>query len=170
MGYRGESLARFMKAAAPTLLGLFGVIILSLPIRLFEGIIPTPIFPLVVVFFWSIYGPNLLPPLSVFFIGLLQDLLSGGPLGMWAGVYLLTQYIVMTQRPYFLGREQRVVLLGFALAAAGSGIILWLVMSLMSGVLLPVRGLIFQLIATVAIYPLFGIGFGHLHRRVLVEA
>lgn len=169
MGYRGESLSRFAKAAAPTLLGLLGVIILSLPVRLFEGAVPTPVLPLVVVFFWSIYSPNYLPPFSVFFIGLLQDLLSGGPLGMWAGVYLLTQYIVMTQRPYFLGREQRVVWLGFALAAAGSGIILWLVMSLMSGVLLPVRGLIFQMLATVAIYPLFGAGFGHLHRRVLVE-
>jgi hypothetical protein len=40
----------------------------------------------------------------------------------------------------------------------------------MSGVLLPLRGLAAQMTATVLIYPLFGVAFRHLHRRVLVEA
>ena len=61
------------------LLGVFGVVILALPVRFFDGAVPTPIIPLVIVFFWSIYGPNYLPALSVFLIGLLQDLLTGGP-------------------------------------------------------------------------------------------
>lgn len=169
MGYRAENLLRLLKAAAPTLLGVFGVLILALPVRILEGVVPTPIIPLVIVFFWSIYGPNYLPAVSVFFIGLLQDLLTGGPLGLWAGVYLVAQFVVMSQRPYFLGREQKVVWLGFALVAAGASVILWLVMSLMSGVLLPAGALIFQMLATVMIYPLFGIAFGELHRRVLVE-
>lgn len=170
MGYRAETLFRLFKAAAPTLLGVLGVLILAAPIRLFEGVAPTPILPLVIVFFWSVYGPDYLPPFSVFMIGLLQDLLTGSPLGLWPAVYLVTQYIVMSQRAYFLGREQKVVWLGFALASAGAGLILWLVMSLMSGVLLPVRHLLLQLAATVLIYPLFGVAFGELHRRVLVEA
>ena len=75
----------------------------------------------------------------------------------------------MSQRAYFLGREQKVVWIGFAFAALGAGLILWLVMSLMSGVLLPLRFLLLQLAATIAIYPLFGAAFGELHRRVLVE-
>lgn len=170
MGYRAENLIRLLKAAAPTLLGLAGVIILALPIRLLEGWAPTPLIPLVVVFFWSIYGPDYMPPLSVFVIGVLQDLLTGGPLGLWAVVYLVTQYIVLSQRPYFLGREQKVVWIGFALAAAGASVILWLVMSLMSGVILPVGALVAQMVATVLIYPAFGVAFRQLHRRVLVEA
>ncbi len=170
MGARAEGLSRLAKAATPTALGLFGVIALALPVRLFEGHLPMPVIPLAVVFFWSVYAPNYLPALSVFFVGLLQDLLSGGPLGLWPAVYLITQYIVLSQRFYFLGREQRVVWLGFALAAAGAGIILWLIMSLMSGVLLPIRSLALQMLATVAIYPAFGFAFSHLHRRVLVEA
>lgn len=170
MGYRAENLFRLFKAAAPTMLGVLGVLLLAAPIRLFEGFAPTPILPLVIVFFWSIYGPDYLPPLSVFVIGLLQDLLTGGPLGLWPAVYLVTQYIVMSQRAYFIGREQKVVWIGFAFASAGAGLILWLVMSLMSGALLPVRFLLLQLAATIAIYPLFGVVFGELHRRVLVEA
>ena len=169
MGYRAENLLRLFKAASPTLLGLFGVILLVLPIRLFEGLAPTPIIPLIVVFFWSIYGPDYMPSVSAFFIGLLQDLLSGGPLGLWAGVYLITQYLVLTQRAYFVGREQKVVWLGFAFAAANACVILWLVMSLMSGVLLPVRALLAQMVATVLFFPVFSFAFGELHRRVLVE-
>lgn len=170
MGYRAENLLRLLKAAAPAMLGVLGVLILAAPLRLFEGAVPTPVIPLVIVFFWSVYGPDYLPPFVVFIIGILQDLLVGGPIGLWAAVYLATQYIVMSQRSYFLGREQKVVWLGFAFAAAGAGIILWLVMCLMSGAVLPVAYPALQLLTTVLIYPLFGSLFGALHRRVLVEA
>lgn len=169
MTRRAESLSRIVKALTPTLLGLLGVILLALPVRFAEGVVPTPLFPLVVVFFWSIYAPNYLPAASLFVMGLLQDFLTGGPLGLWPAVYLATQYIVLSQRGYFAGREQQVVLLGFAFAAAGSGLIVWLVMSLMSGAILPFWGLAFQLLATIAVYPLFGAAFGRLHRRVIVE-
>ncbi|WP_411816100.1 hypothetical protein [Hyphococcus sp. DH-69] len=170
MGYRAENLFRLLKAITPTILGLIGVVMLAAPIRLFEGFAPTPIIPLVVVFFWSIYDPDSLPSFSVFLIGIVQDLLTGGPLGLWPLVYLSTQFIVMAQRSYFLGREQKVVWVGFGFAAAGAGLILWLVMSLMSGVLLPIWSLVLQLAATIMIYPLFGAAFSELHRRVLVEA
>ncbi len=170
MGYRAQNLLSMLKAMTPTLLGLLGVLILALPLRLFEDALPTPIIPLVVVFFWSIYSPDYLPSPSIFVIGILQDLLMGGPLGLWAAVYLVTQYIVSSQRAYFLGREQKVVWLGFALAAAAASLMLWLVMSLMSGALLPVGALAAQITATVLIYPLFGAAFRELHSRVLVEA
>ncbi|SNT72460.1 rod shape-determining protein MreD [Amphiplicatus metriothermophilus] len=159
-----------MKAATPTLLGLLGVLLLALPLRLFYGGVPTPILPLVVVFFWSVYAPDFLPSPSIFAIGLLQDFLTGGPLGLWPAVYLFTQYIVLSQRSYFLGREQRVVWLGFAFAAAAASVILWLAMSLLSGVLLPIRGLAFQMATTALVYPVFSGAFSHLHRRVLVES
>lgn len=170
MGYRAEQLLAILRSLTPTLLGVFGVIILALPFRFFEGVMPTPIVPLVVVFFWSIYSPDYLPSPSVFAIGILQDLLMGGPLGLWAVVYLVTQFAVSSQRAYFLGREQKVVWMGFALAAAVASLMLWLVMSLMSGVLLPVGALAAQIIATILIYPVFGIAFRELHSRVLVEA
>lgn len=170
MGYRAEQLLAILRSLTPTFLGILGVLILALPIRLFEGALPTPIIPLVVVFFWSIYAPDFLPSPSVFAIGLLQDLLMGGPLGLWASVYLVTQFAVSSQRAYFLGREQKVVWMGFALAATVASLMLWLVMSLMSGALLHVGALAAQVVATILIYPLFGAAFRELHSRVLVEA
>lgn len=169
MSRRAEGLSRLAKAATPTVLGLVGVLLLALPLRLAQGVVPTPVLPLVVVFFWSIYGPSYLPAGGIFVIGLLQDFLTGGPLGLWPAVYLIVQYIALSQRSYFAGRDQGVVWLGFAFAAAVAAIILWLVMSLMSGALLPVGGLFAQMVATVALYPVFAAGFSHLHSRVIVE-
>ncbi|MEQ1929224.1 MAG: rod shape-determining protein MreD [Parvularculaceae bacterium] len=170
MSRRTEGIATLSRAATPTILGLIGVILLAFPLRLAEGLAPTPLLPLVVVFFWTIYGPGLLPAASVFLIGLLQDFLSGGPLGLWPAVYLVTQYVVASQRGYFLGREQRVVWLGFVFAAAGAAFVLWMVMSLMTRTLLPLGGVFWQMAATIAVFPLFSAAFRQLHRRVLREA
>lgn len=169
MASRADNLARMARAAAPTLIGVVGAILLATPIRLFEGSIATPLIPLVVVYFWSLYSPGHLPAASVFFIGLLQDLLSGGPLGLWPAVYLVVQHVAVSQQSYFLGRETHVVWMGFAVAAASVSIILWLFMSLMSATLLPLSGLAWQMLATIAVYPVFAVVFGNLHRRVIIE-
>jgi len=169
MSSRAENLARIARTTAPTLLGFFGVLLLASPLRLFEGTVATPILPLVVVYFWSLYSPGHLPAISVFLIGLLQDLLSGGPLGLWPAVYLAVQYIATSQQAYFLGREVHVVWMGFAVAAVSVSIILWLFMSLLSATLLPIGGLAYQMLTTIAAYPLFAIIFGNLHRRVIIE-
>lgn len=169
MDKRAEGFARLVKAAAPTFFGLFAVILLALPLRLAYGWLPTPVLPLVIVYFWTLYGPSYMPAPSVFAIGLLQDFMTGGPLGLWAAVYLVTQYIVLSQRSYFIGRDLGVVWAGFAFAVVGASLILWLVMSLMSGELLPIWGLALQMAVTVLTYPLFSAAFAHLHRRVIVE-
>ena len=169
MSTRAENLGRIARAAAPTLLGIFGVFLLAAPLRLFEGAVATPLIPLVVVYFWSLYSPGHLPAASVFLIGLLQDLLSGGPLGLWPAVYLAVQYIAVSQQSYFLGREVHVVWMGFAVAAASVSLILWLFMSLMSTALLPLGGLASQMLTTIAVFPVFAVAFGNLHRRVIIE-
>jgi rod shape-determining protein MreD len=157
------------KAATPTVVGVVGVVLLSLPVRLLGGLIPTPMLPLLVVYFWAIFGPGYMPAYSVFLIGLLQDFLTGGPLGLWPAVYLFTQYVVSSQRSYFQGREMRVVWVGFAFAALAAAVIVWLVMSLMSGAVLPIDGLLAQTAVTIVAYPFFAKLFGSVHRRMILE-
>ena len=166
---RAENLSRLLKTLAPTLLGFLGVLLLASPVRLAEGVLPTPLLPLVVVFFWSIYSPQHLPAFGVFLIGIFQDLVSGGPLGMWPTIYLVISHLVATQRAYFQGREQRVVWLGFAVATLIASLILWSVMSLLTGANMPVWRLAAQMAATVAIYPIVASGFEEFHRRVITE-
>ena len=167
---RAENLSRALTSATPTLLGVLGVLVLVSPLRLAEGHVPAPILPLVVVYFWSIYSPSHLPAFGVFLIGLSQDLVSGGPLGLWPSVYLFIRFVVLSQRGYFQGREQRVVWLGFAVVATLAAILLWLAMSLMSRAALSPYYLGLQMLVTVAVYPVIAAFFDEFHRRVIVEA
>ncbi len=169
MATRADNLSRFVKAATPTALGFLGVMLLAAPLRLAEGGLPIPFIPLVVIYFWSIYSPSYLPSPSVFAIGLAQDLVMGGPLGLWSSIYLVSQYTVLSQRSYFQGREQRVVWLGFAVVAGIAATAFWQVMSLMTGTRLPLTPLAVQMLATVAAYPVIAAGFAELHARVIVE-
>lgn len=167
---RAEHVSRIVKSAAPTALGLFGVLLLSSPIRLFEGLVPTPLLPLVVVYFWAIYSPNHLPAIGVFLIGLFQDLLTGGAIGLWPLIYLSISLLVTSQRSYFQGREQRVVWLGFAVSSSIAGLIVWLFSSLLAGGILPLLPLVLQLMTTILAYPIIAALFTELHGRVITEA
>jgi rod shape-determining protein MreD len=169
MTKRSEGLGRLAKAAAPTVVGLIGVVLLALPVRLLGGLVPMPAIPLIIVFFWAIYGPSYLPAFSVFAMGLVQDFLVGGPLGLWPAVYLFAQYVVLSQRGYFIGRDFHVVWIGFGFVAGAAALLVWLVTSVMHGGPLPVQWLAYQTAVTVAVYPAFSRMFGRLHRRVIVE-
>ncbi len=169
MATRADVLMRVGAAATPALLGFLGVLLLASPVRLLGGSIPTPVIPLIIVYFWSLYSPGHLPAASVFAMGLLHDLLSGGPIGLWPTVYLVMQQIAISQQAYFVGRELSVVSIGFAVASLVVSMIVWFVMSLMTATALPLGGLFAQMLVTIVCFPLFAAAFGSLHRRVVIE-
>ncbi len=164
-----SDLKTILLSLTPLALGLFGAILLVTPLRLFQGIVPTPIFPLAVIFFWSIYGPKYLPAPATFVIGVTQDLLMGGPFGVWASVYLVAQFVAQTQRQYFYGRDQHVVWMGFCIATVAAGLLLWIEMSLISRAALPVLPLFAQMGTTMLLYPMLSLAFSSVHKRVIVE-
>lgn len=153
----------------PTFMAIGGVLLLLLPLRLFGDVIPTPIIPLAVVFFWSLYEPDFIPYPVVFLIGLFQDFISGGTVGVWASVYLFSQWIILQQRKYFLGRPQHVVWLGFAVTVAMTSVLLWVEYSLLARAFLPYSSSLLQWLVTVAVYPALSLAFSFLHRRAIVE-
>jgi rod shape-determining protein MreD len=169
MDRRAEGVQRLLKTAGPTLVGVFCVLLVSLPVRPFGGYAPMPVLPLIAIFFWTVQAPAQLPSPSVFLIGLLHDFLSGGPLGLWPAVYLCVQYVVLTQRAYFVGREIQVLWVGFAVAALMASLMIWLVTSLLNGRVLSIAPLLMIMFATVLVYPLFAALFGAAHRRAFRE-
>ena len=60
----------------------------ALPTRL-PGFAPVvPLLPLIGVYYWSIYRPDLMPPALAFGLGILNDVIAGIPLGVSSLVYL----------------------------------------------------------------------------------
>ncbi|MFV3129202.1 rod shape-determining protein MreD [Niveispirillum sp. KHB5.9] len=140
------------------------------------GMVPLPLpgyamvtvpLMLMCLFYWVIHRPDLLRPMVVFAIGLLQDLIGGTPIGMTSMVLVLAYWLLITQRRFFLGRSFLMLWIGFGLVAAGSGAVQWAVFALMTASLLDARPVLVQALLGVALFPLMAWLLQRLHRAYL---
>src|SRR6266702_66775 len=118
-----SALARVDGTAArllPIATTLSAVVISLQPIHVPGYMALTPAFTLMAVYHWTIYRPDLLPPLALFLIGAAQDLLAGAPLGMTALLLLLARAIVLGQRGHFVNRRFPFVWCGFTIVTGGA--------------------------------------------------
>ncbi len=149
----GSRIVRGTAVAVPTIVGLFCVLLAVLPYGAIGGFTLAPIFPLAAIFFFVLTRPDQMTPVSVFFIGLFQDLLTGSPSGLWALVYLTAYVVTAALRVLFVGRSAGAAWPGFLLVAGAVAFGIWLLASLYYGTpvrILPIAG---QLMLTVALYP-----------------
>ena len=58
------------------------------------GWCPPPLLGLMPVYFWCLVRPDLMTPAAAFAIGILQDMMSGGPPGIWTLLLSLTYAVV----------------------------------------------------------------------------
>jgi rod shape-determining protein MreD len=112
-----------------------------------------PALGLISVYFWVVHRPDLMPAWAVFLIGLIQDLLSGGNLGVGTLVLLLVWLVVMTQRRAFSSGSFMLIWVLFILVAGGAQALSWVLNSLLAGLAIDGRPPLFQYVTTVAIYP-----------------
>jgi rod shape-determining protein MreD len=129
-----------------------------------------PAFALMAVYHWTIYRPDLLPPIGLFAAGLAQDFLTGGNVGVNALVFLLARAIVLRHRRYFINCGFAFVWAGFTLLSAGLIFGLWLMQCLMAWHLLDLRGPIFQAVLTIAIFPVGSFVLGRTQRALIGTA
>lgn len=132
---------------------LIGVLLLATPLHLFQGLVPTPFFPMIVIFLYGLDRPASLPPVVTFLMGLLQDMLFGNAIGPWASVYLLLHAAIIWQRSYFAGRDPVVLTTGFGAAAVAALFIYWAEMSILGGRPMPFWTLMGQALVTILVFP-----------------
>src|SRR5258707_424557 len=108
---------RFLIVLIPMLCGLAGALIANIPISVLGGSVPAPLLALVPVYFWCLVRPDLMTPAVAFSIGFAEDVLSGGPPGVWTLAFVLTYALVARQRDSFAGLSGLAAVLGFAAAA-----------------------------------------------------
>jgi rod shape-determining protein MreD len=138
----------------PSLTTFLFVLISVVPLHIPGFAVVTPAFALMAVFHWTIYRSDLLPPLAVFFAGLLLDLLNGTPyVGTSALSLLLTRSVLMGQRRFFINRLFPVLWAGFLATAAAVVTFEWALVSLLHGSALGLRPFIFEAALTVASFP-----------------
>ena len=149
-------LDQFARQLFPFALTVALLLVSIVPLRLPAYSSVTPSFMVMAVFFWTLYRPDLMPRSAVFVIGLLQDLLTGGTLGVSAIVLLALSAAITSQRRFLSGALFVTVWAGFVVNAAGAAILAWLLNTLATGAIYDPRPALFQYLFTVGLYPSFG--------------
>ena len=156
-----------LRSVTPFLMTVALILLGAMPLSMPVDLPITPALGLMAVFYWSVYRPDLLPAVAVFALGLLQDLISGAPLGITAVIWLGTFGIVLNQRKIFLGKPFAMSWWGFSMVAVAAGAARWLISSALAGHLLDAHRMTAELAATVVLFPLAVSLFVATHRRVL---
>lgn len=146
-----------IRSIVPVVATALFVLVVLLPVRLPGLADVTPALPLIGVFFWALNRPEGVPPLlaqlTVFLLGLFEDLMSGGMIGVNALTLLLVFVGVASQGRFFHGKSFVVTWWGFMLVAGLAAIGNWAVVSGLYGVLLDPLPVLFQYVLTVFLYP-----------------
>ena len=127
----------------------------------------SPAFALMAAYHWTIYRPDLLPPLSLFAIGMIQDLLSGALPGISAIILLLARAIVLANRHDFVDRRFSFVWAGFAALTGGAMLFSWALHSLLAGHVLELREPLFRAVLTISIFPIASFLLGRSQRALI---
>ncbi len=151
-------------AILPFVLAMLCAMIYVAPLRIGGISIPMPLFPFMVIYFWSMTRPVYMPFVAIFFIGLFQDVLTGGPIGLWALTYLLTTALLSTQAEVIAGRGRSVMWSGFILGVLIATFLVWVFARMALGPSPAGGRLGLEMIVTVLTYPLVGRLFAMVQR------
>lgn len=156
--------ARQMMPAVTT---MFLVLLSVVPIGLPAISNVTPVFTMMAVFYWAVYRPDLVPPVVIFAIGLIQDILLGGPTGMMALALLAIYGVTLTQRQAFIGKPFFVAWIGFVVISGGAFVLMWALTCLFAARLVLAPAVLFQFVLTVFSFPLAAWAFVRVHRYLV---
>lgn len=162
-----QRLDGWARASAPLALTLVVVVLKVVPLRLPAYAVIAPDLVLMAVFYWTVHRPDLLRAWGAFVVGLLDDVLTGTPLGVSSLVLLLVHWTIIAQHRLFRSLSFAFLWLGFAIVAAGAKLVV-VTLALVVGHGLIDPSIIFaQYAFTVAVYPLVSLLMGRAQRAFL---
>jgi rod shape-determining protein MreD len=157
-------LARSWRLAAPTLVTIATLLLMLLPIWVQGPLLPQ--LGLLGVCYWAINRPALMPAASAFFIGLVQDLWLGMPLGVNASLLMLVALILSGQQHVFASRPFSFAWLIMVPAASFYALGSW-VLTALAGQGTPLAPLLLQTIFTILMFPMATWLHARVQRRIV---
>lgn len=156
---------RFLSSSIPVVLGIVAVIVANFPVSILGDLVPPPLLVFVPLYFWAMVRPDLMTPFWAFVLGILQDLLSGGPPGVWAAAFIGAYFLIDRQRDMLAGLSGVGAIAGFAVAALAACLTAFVIVGFYYWHLPPAAPMLLQLGMTVLIYIPAVILLGWIHRR-----
>ena len=158
---------RLFASLLPAFLSVLLVVIVNMPVSVTGGLLPAPALALACIYFWVLVRPDLMPPAVVLIIGLLEDLFSGGPPGLWAAGFLAAYWLTDRQRETFAGLSGAGAMAGFVGAMLLASAVAYVLHALVYLRLPPPAPLMLESVSTILFYPLLAMTMKWLHRRVV---
>jgi rod shape-determining protein MreD len=158
---------RALRSLVPLLTGLAAALLDLLPLPDAAPLSLAPFLTVCVVYFWTVYRPDLLSSPAVFVIGLALDATGGLPLGLTALSLLIARGFLMSGQRFLLRQPFPVVWACFLLVVLGVAALRWLLASLFWGHAFPVEPVLFEAGLTFAVYPAIGWLLARLQRRLV---
>jgi len=144
-----ELARRLVPFALSVLLVLAGT--LPWPVPNYADIAPS--FSIMVVFFWTITRPDLMPNIAALAIGLVEDVMQGAPLGFNAMVMLIACGLARSQQPHIAGRPFALHWAAFVIIATLAELLRWALLSAIASGFVGLAPVSLHLLMTVAVYP-----------------
>jgi cell shape-determining protein MreD len=138
---------------------LFFVVLTLAPLRVPYLSDTLPLLPALVVFQYSLATPERLPGPLLLAMGVLLDLLLGGPgapVGVSALGFVLIRASVVANRRYLVGVPFLFQWIGFCLLSWGYVLIVWLLTSLFTWTAIDPTPAMMQYAVVIVLYPLLG--------------
>jgi rod shape-determining protein MreD len=163
---------RFLVVLTPLLCGLVCTVLTNIPVSVLGGLVPPPLLALVPVYFWCLVRPDLMTPAAALAIGFAEDVLSGGPPGVWTLSFVLTYVLVARYRDSFAGLSGIAAVVGFSAAATFACAMAWFIVAALAfltpGAHSPPLGpSVSELAMTVLFYAPTVLVVGWLHHRLV---
>lgn len=113
-----------------------------------------PMYSLVAVYFWTLYRPEQFGYILAFSIGMLEDVLTGMPIGITALTLLLAQWLVFNQQMFFHGKSFIITWYAFFIVCAGAFFIKWFFINFIQGSGFSGDGnIVVSYLMTIVVYP-----------------
>ncbi len=124
------------------------------PLRLGGAAAPFPLLAMPVVFVWAVARPGPAALCAAFAAGLVHDVVTGGPSGVWALSFLALAGLAILQRGVLAGQSAGPIWASFGLSAVGAAMAAGVAGALATGATPALAALTLDVIATIAAAPL----------------
>ena len=152
-----ENVKSYFQRLIPFIFSLLLIFLSYVPLDFFlsENIRPAVAF--VCVYYWIIHRPDIFNLFSVYFLGLIEDVLSSVPMGTNILSLLVLYILLLNFGRFFNGKPFIVTWYGFAIVCLLTMLTKWLMVSIYYGQFLPFAQVAFSYLFSVAAYPVLSL-------------
>jgi len=129
-------------------------LLFAAPISIYGLRLPEPLFAMVPVFAWAVLRPSILAPVCLLILGLFDDFVWGGRLGLWSLGLLVAYGFVLVTRNMMSGQSRLMMWVWWAAALSACMGALYLTVRVLDGNAPNIVAVALQWLPTVLLYPL----------------